>query len=298
MKTDGSALRRIAQVPGFRKHGSPRWSHDGKLLAFLRSGEKDGRPAPAQINILRLDGGEPRAITSLSRGVESIAWSPTSNTIAFTATTKPDDLDEKKKKDDEHESDVRVINQAVYRFNGAGYRDASRTQHIWTIDVRDDETKPKQLTTTEFGEGNVTWSPDGTRIFYTSTPVLESYYDVPSNVLYAIPAAGGEPQRIASYDGSINAYAVSPDGKWVAFAGSLGHPVQSHTKNDLFVVSATPGSQPRDLTKSFNGEINGGGIGGDQGAPAAIRRGSWTPGPRARSVEARRPAAGATVSSG
>src|SRR5438477_7879913 len=56
----GATPRRVTNGP---RDTTPRWSRDGKLLAFLRSGEKDGKPAPAQINILRLDGGEPHAIT-------------------------------------------------------------------------------------------------------------------------------------------------------------------------------------------------------------------------------------------
>ena len=271
----GAVPRRVTNGP---RDSTPRWSRDGKTLAFLRSGEKDGKPAPAQIHLLRLDGGEPRALTSLSRAVETIAWSPVSNTIAFTATTKAEDLVEKKeKKEDERESDVRVINQAVYRFNGAGYRDAERVTHVWTIDTDNDETKPKQLTTGDFSENDVAWSPDGTRLFFTSTRAYETYYDVETNVLYSIPAAGGEPAAIASYDGEINAYAISPDGKWVTFAGSLAHPVQSHTENDLFVISTTPGSQPRNLTTAFNGEILRG-VGGDQAPPRANRgpRPEWS----------------------
>ena len=274
----GATPRRVTNGP---RDTTPRWSHDGKLLAFLRAGEKDGKPAPPQINILRFDGGEPRVLTSLSRAVESIAWSPVSNTIAFTATTKPEDVAEKKEKkaDDEHESDVRVINQAVYRFNGAGYRDATRAAHLWTVAVTDDATepKPKQLTVGDFSEGDVSWSPDGTRLFYTSNRTYETYYDVPSNVLYSIASSGGEPVKVASYDGAFGAYAVSPDGKWVAFGGSLSHPIQSHTENDLFVVSTTPGSQPRNLTTAFNGEILGG-VGGDQAPPRANRgpRPEWS----------------------
>ena len=34
MKTDGSQVRKVAQVVGYKKHGSPQWSHDGKRLAF------------------------------------------------------------------------------------------------------------------------------------------------------------------------------------------------------------------------------------------------------------------------
>jgi dipeptidyl aminopeptidase/acylaminoacyl peptidase len=272
----GATPRRVTNGP---RDSAPRWSHDGKLLAFLRSGEKDGRPAPAQIHVLRLDGGEPRAITSLSRAVESIAWSPVAQTIAFTASTKAEDLAEKKeKKDEERESDIRVINQAVYRANGAGYRDPLRAAHIWTIDVTDDgEAKPKQLTVGDFSEEDVNWSPDGARIFYTSNRTYEPYYDVRSNVLYSIAAKGGEPAKIASYDGAFNAFAVSPDGRWVAFVGSLAHPVQSHTQNDLFVVSTTPGSQPRNLTKSFDGDVLSG-LTGDQAPPRGNRgaRPEWS----------------------
>src|SRR5438876_3188623 len=270
----GATPRRVTNGP---HDTTPRWSRDGKMMAFLRSGEKDGRPAPSQINILRFDGGEPRALTSFPRAVETIAWSPVSSTIAFTASTKPEDMEEKKKKDDEHESDVRVINQAVYRFNGAGYRDPSRAAHLWTIDVADDETKPKQLTKGDFSEDDVNWSPDGKTLFFTSTRMYEPYYDDRTNVLYSIPAAGGEPQKITSYDGAINAFSISPDGKWVAFAGSMAHPIQSHTKTDLFVVASTAGAQPRDLTKTYTGEILGG-VGGDQAPPRAGRgpRPEWS----------------------
>ena len=37
MKIDGSATRNVAQVEGYKKHGSPRWSHDGRRLAFEAS---------------------------------------------------------------------------------------------------------------------------------------------------------------------------------------------------------------------------------------------------------------------
>ena len=269
----GAEPRRITNGP---RDGSPRWSRDGKFLAFTRSIDKDGKPQPAQVWVLRFDGGEPHVLTALTKAVDSLAWSPSSNTIAFTATTKPDDLEKKdeKKKEDEHESDVRVINQATYRANGVGYRDASRATHIWSIDVPEslgsDDALPKakQLTSGEFDERDITWSPDGTQIFFTSNRVLESYFDRRDTDLYAIPASGGEMKKIADIDGPIGSYAISPDGKWIAFGGEINNPVHSYDQPDLWLTSTSAGSTPRNLTTSYDYDVLSG-VGGDQRAPRA-----------------------------
>src|SRR5438876_365831 len=60
---------------------APRWSPDGKRLAFLRSIERDGKPEPAQIFAMPLDGGEAYQLTSLPKGVGAVAWSPDGRTI-------------------------------------------------------------------------------------------------------------------------------------------------------------------------------------------------------------------------
>jgi Dipeptidyl aminopeptidases/acylaminoacyl-peptidases len=262
----GATPRRLTNGP---HDSAPRWSRDGKLMAFLRAVEKDGKPQPAQIFVLSLDGSEARAVTSLTRGVESLAWSPVRNTLAFTASTRPADLEKPvKKNEDEHESDVRIINQAVYRANGAGYRDATRASHLWTVNVPDvmgdEPPAAKQLTSGDFSEGDVQWSPDGSKIYFSSTRVYEPYYDVRDNDLYVVSASGGDIARIVSYQGTIGAYAPSPDGKWIAFAGSLTQPIQSYTQPDLFVVSTVPGSAPRNLTANNDTDI--------PAASAAIRR--------------------------
>ncbi len=266
VSTNGGVSRRITNGPA---DSSPRWSRDGKMLAFLRGGERDGKPLPAQVHVLRLDGGEPRAVTSLRRGVTSIDWSPVKNSIAFTVATKPDDIGEEKKSED-HVSDVRIINQAVYRANGTGYNDVERRGHLWVIDVADGGEKPTQLTSGTFSEGDVEWSPDGSKIYFTSERVNEPYYDVRTNALYSVPASGGEMTKISSYDGGIGSFAISPDGGSVAFVGAIAHPVQSHTESDLFVASTQRGSQVRNLTASYDYEVLGG-VGGDQAAPRASR---------------------------
>ncbi|HEX9500178.1 MAG TPA: S9 family peptidase, partial [Thermoanaerobaculia bacterium] len=258
---------------------APRWSPNGNSLAFLRSLEKDGKPQPAQIYILPLDGGEPRPVTSLARAIDSIAWSPSGRTIAFTARTKPEDVEEKKKSE-EHVSDVRVINQAIYRFNGPGYLDVTRAAHIWTLEVpatsADEAPKPKQLTTGDFSEGEPVWSPEGSRIYFTSNRVYEPYYDRQDANIYAIPAAGGEMVKVADIDGTAGDASPSPDGKWIAFRGTLSNPVHSYEQSDLFVVGSS-GGEARNLTASFDSDVLSG-LTGDQAAPRAARgaRPTWS----------------------
>ena len=268
---------------------APRWSPDGQSLAFLRSVEKDAKPQPAQIYILPLNGGEARAVTSLSRAIDSIAWSPSGRTIAFTARTKPEDVEEKKKSE-EHVSDVRVINQAVYRSNGPGYLDPTRAVHIWTLDVPQgsvEAAKPKQLTSGDFSEDDPVWSPDGSRIYFTSNRVYEAYYDRRDTNLYAIPASGGEMTKVADIEGPISDVAPSPDGKWIAFRGTLNNPVHSYDQPDLFVVDVGPAlsrpgqaeslSHVRNLTATYDYDLLSG-LTGDQAPPRGSRgsRPAWS----------------------
>ena len=68
--TDGREAPR-ALTSGTRD-SSPRWSPDGKRLAFVRAGAGQ----PPQIHVISLSGGEARRITDLPRGAGAPAWSP------------------------------------------------------------------------------------------------------------------------------------------------------------------------------------------------------------------------------
>ena len=257
------------------RDSAPRWSPDGVTLLFLRSGEKEGKPQPAQIYMLSMAGGEPRALTSLPKGAESPSWSPDGKTIAFLSRSNAQDLaraEKKGKGEEERESDVRVITRAVYRLNGAGYFDFSRPAHIWTVALpasAEDQPKPRQLTFGDFSESEPGWSPDGTLLYFTSNRVLEPYYQPPSAALYSVPSAGGEMVKVAAMDGAVGSFAPSPDGKSIAFRGEINHrPVHSYEQPHLFVIPAAPGGTPRNLAPGLDTDV-GAGLAGDQHAPRA-----------------------------
>src|SRR5881397_4036335 len=222
------------------KHDTnPRWAPDGRHIAFVRGGEKDeaGKPRPAQIAILPLAGGEAWTITDLPKGASNPVWSPDNKTIAFLSTTTPEDIakEERKKKKPEgesksNESEVHVINRAVYRDNDEGYLDPKRHNHIWVLDVpttSDELTKPKQLTTGEFDEAEPFWSHDGSRIYFITRRIGEPYYELPTTDMYSVPSAGGDLQKLATVPMGIGDVALSPDGRRLAFHGAVTQTIRS-----------------------------------------------------------------------
>jgi dipeptidyl aminopeptidase/acylaminoacyl peptidase len=269
---DGSAPPR--PLTSGTRDTAPRWSPDGRHLAFLRVAEQNSKPQPPQVYLLDLTGGEARKLTDVPRGASAPAWSPDGRTIAFTSTTTAGDL-EKRASGTETDSrspaqDVRVITRAVYRWNGGGYADPTRPAHIWRVSVptgADPPESARPITSGRFDEQGFVWSPDGRWIYFTSNRVDEPYYQPQDSDLYAVPAEGGEIVKIASIEGTIGSLSPSPDGQQIAFIGSLhGTPIRSFNQADVFVTEASAGSTPRNLTAAYDFQI-GGGISGDQRAP-------------------------------
>jgi dipeptidyl aminopeptidase/acylaminoacyl peptidase len=268
--TIGGPARQLTAGP---RDAGPRWSPDGRTLAFLRSGEKDGKPAPPQIYLLPFDGGEAQQLTEQPRSPAGLEWSPDGKTIAFVSREDPSKdapNPEEGAKEKDRVSDVRVITKAVYRFNGAGYLNPKSHTHIWTVSapaVSGDKPKPRQITKGNFDEGNMSWSPDGSRIYFVANRIAEPYYGEPRTDLYSVNRDGGDERLIVSFDGGMRDFSFSSDGKRIAFGGVQTHkPVQSYTQPDLFVMSNAPGAKPQNLTTGYDFDI-GGGIGGDQHAP-------------------------------
>jgi dipeptidyl aminopeptidase/acylaminoacyl peptidase len=252
---------------------NPRWAPDGSRLAFSRALERDGKPQPAQLWVLSLRGGEARPLTDLPKGASAAAWSPDGRTIAFTSTTTDKDLARKDAKpepgkEEERESDVRVISRATYRLNGPGYLDPTRPSKIWTIDASADASqKPKRVTTGGFSEDSLSWSPDGQRIYFVSSRVKEPYYADPDSDVFSVPVNGGEVETAADVAGTIGDYALSPDGKRIAIVSPLnGRPTRSYDQPDLLVAKVGPSSVATNLTAAYDYDVDGGAT-GDQRAP-------------------------------
>ena len=146
----------------------------------------------------------------------------------------------------------------------------------------------RQLTSGKYSEGGAIWAQDGSRVFFTSARVDEPYYTQSDSDIYAVPAAGGTISPVVSIDGTIGSLALSPDGRSIAFIGTLnGAPERSYSQSDLFVADIAASAAPKNLTAKYDFDI-GGSVGGDQAAPrgGASRVPVWSADGRAITVVA------------
>jgi dipeptidyl aminopeptidase/acylaminoacyl peptidase len=148
-------VRRFTTGPGDQ---NPRWSPDGRCLAFLRAVDDK----PAQVALIPVGGGEAETISNFKHGAEAVEWSPDGSTLVVVAVTPIEEWADLE--DDEIARRPRRITQVPFRFDGMGWIH-DRKRHLWLINP-DDSDDPHCLTPGEFDETSPAWSPDGSTIAF------------------------------------------------------------------------------------------------------------------------------------
>ena len=251
---DASAGAVPRPLTGGPRDSAPRWSPDGRTVAFLRAPEK----GPPQIELLSLAGGEPGPLTDLPKGASAPVWSPDGKSIVFISATTPEDLAERKAgtSPKTKKSDVRVVTEPIYRLNGAGFLDPAEHDHLWVVaaaPVPGGIPTPRQLTHGKFDEASPAWAPDGSRVYFVSDRADDPFHKPADGNVYSVPASGGELSTVADSDGPISDVALSPDGRRLAFHGWINpERTRSYDKVDLFVFD---GRSARNLTADWEADL-------------------------------------------
>ena len=201
---DGSAAPRRLTFGG-KRDASPRWSPDGRWLAFTSARDD----APAQVFVLPVDGpGESRRLTTLQGAVEGVAWAPDSSRIAFVARAHDpaDDIEEISKRP------PRRFTRLQFRLDNEGWTQG-RTHHLYVVGL--DGAEPMQLTEGDAEDQMPAWSPDGSLIAFISARHADWDLGTACDI-YTIDAHGGEPVLVTATDGACLLPVWAPEGDRIA----------------------------------------------------------------------------------
>jgi dipeptidyl aminopeptidase/acylaminoacyl peptidase len=276
--TDGGPPKPF--TTGSKADYAPRWSPDGKRLAFVstRLGEKP------QIYLIPIDGGEARQLTEMPQGARDPAWSPDGKLIAFISRANaqerdqedsdvpddgnvpPRDAFEAKQRREEREQrekerfDPRVIRRQPYRA-GTEYLDDRRT-HLYVIPAaaadpaaNEADKQARRLTDGDLDFAPPIWSPDGGSLLTSATRDPESvaswiYQDVFRVPLPVPDGLRAEPVPLTGPGFSNTDPRPSPDGELIAY---LRRPEERITAQaPRLVLIPSRGGTPREVAPDFD----------------------------------------------
>ena len=233
--------------------GDPQRSPDGAWVAYTVTTidvEKDRRNT--DIWMVKWDGTEQLQLTSSPDGESSPRWSPDNKYLAFVASRGTDE-------------------------------DKKKGGQIWLLNRAGGEAQ--RVSDFKGGVSDIQWSPDSTRILFThddenprdepekmdgwkrkTTPpiVIDRYHFKEDRTGYL----GNYYSHIGVFDVAAKTTTMitkgntddaspswSPDGKMIAFLSKRGAVDPDRTSNeDLWIVDAREGAEPRQLTKTAEGE--------------------------------------------
>jgi dipeptidyl aminopeptidase/acylaminoacyl peptidase len=237
----------------------PRWSPDGKYLAFLSS-RNSGK---SQVWLLNRLGGEAVRLTETVQGVNDFEWSPDSTRLALVLQDpKPEDSEAPKDKDKDKPTPAKpktqppyVIDRLQFKEDTVGYLDRRRT-HLYIFDVA--AKSLTQVTSGDYDDNEPTWSPDGKSLAFTSNRSVPDPDRNFNTDIWVVAAnntdKGAHPTQITTNLGADRSPTWSPDGKWIAFVSQTDVKAIDYATHHLAIAPST-GGEEKVLTLAFDRSV-------------------------------------------
>jgi len=248
---DASTGEERPLATGTGSHSGPRWSPDGKRLAYASNAEGSS----SQLYVRWMDSGQTARITGLADSPQGIAWSPDGRRLAYlmnvpddgaklgTAPAKPEGADWAKP--------LEVIDKVTYRVDGGGYLKPGY-DHIFVVDALGGA--PRQLTFGAYHDGNPEWMPDGRAILFSATRKTDWEMIANDSEVYRLDVDSGVVTPLTDRRGPDAAPAPSPDGRLIAYVGYDDHK-KGYEQGDLYVMNSD-GTSPRRIAPGLDRSID------------------------------------------
>jgi dipeptidyl aminopeptidase/acylaminoacyl peptidase len=238
----------------------PRWSLDGKYLAFL-SARNAGKN---QVWVLDRRGGEAQRLTEIVQGVNDFEWSPDSTRLVLILQDpKPEDAESAKEKEKDKDKPAAkpktpppfVIDRLQFKQDTVGYLDRRR-DHLYVFDIS--SKKVTQITSGDFDDTEPAWSPDGKSLAFTSNrsaPDPDRNYNTDIWVVAADNSdKGAYLTQVTTNPGPDRSPAWSPDGKWIAFVTQTDVKAMIYATHHL-AIAPSIGGEAKVLTLAFDRSV-------------------------------------------
>ena len=203
--------RQLTGGPGSDRQ--PRWSPDGKTLAFVST-----RDSGAQVWVLPIAGGDARKVSHVPDGVSDPLWLPDGSGLLVVSDVKWPSNQEIDQRNGQYPTDARIWTGLMWR-HWDDFR-AGKRQHLFRVDVatgKATDVTPVDRdvpTIATGGDGDVTVSPDGKDILVA----MHSDSTVADNTNVDIYAIDGPVLRqITTAPGADNTPRYSPDNHWATY---------------------------------------------------------------------------------
>ena len=244
MDVESRAARRI----GPDSASGPVWSPDGTSIAF--TGREDDQSG---LMVIKPDGSGETFLAPilgtnhpLPSSGDRLAWSPDGRQIAFISAADGPEADAN--------GDPMVITRYLYKptaSEGMTRFNDNRRLHIFVVDIA--TKKVRQLTTGNYYEHSIDWSPNGEEILFVSNrgPDPDRFFNYD---IFALKVADGTIRRLSDTKSAEYRPKWSPDGRTIAFQATTRPLTSSETTmEDTHVwVMGADGSGRRELCRVDN----------------------------------------------